>query len=346
VEKSVLKLFDERILGESARLFSQKPGNLKLISDLENLVYENNYEDRLIILRITHSSHRTLEAIRGELDWLEYLSANGVSVPQPVGSINGILIEVIDAGSSYFLVTAFQKIPGKTILDLNEFPPEIIQKWGRMLGKMHRLAKTYQPCDMSCKRTEWFENDLVCNAEKYIPNQVSILEKYRRLIKYLHKLPKNRDSYGLIHTDFTDVNFFVHNHEIAVFDFDDCEYHWFVYDVAVILFDSLPWLPHPEMEKEEFGRFFWVHFMEGYTRENTLDGYWFSQLPYFLKLREIFLYVVFHKKWDLDHLSEKQSQVIQRYKHNIENNISSLAHTALQSGTCFGKSQQNFTGEI
>ena len=46
--------------------------------------------------------------------------------------------------------------------------------------------------------------------------------------------PKIADSYGLIHNDFNDGNFTVDydNGDITVFDFDDCCYFWFMYDLA------------------------------------------------------------------------------------------------------------------
>jgi Ser/Thr protein kinase RdoA (MazF antagonist) len=321
MEKSIRNLFDERILGDAARRFSLKAENLELISDMENFVYGNGTDESPCILRITHSSHRTIDAIMGEFEWMEYLSANGVSVPQPIHSVNGTLVEVIDAGHSYFLVTAFQKIPGKTILDATECSPEIYQQWGQILGKMHALAKRYEPSRSLYKRAEWYTDDLVCNAEKYIPAQVVVLDKFHELISDLHPLPKGRNSYGLIHADFTDVNFFVQDHKITVFDFDDCQYHWLVYDIAVILYDSLPWLPRWEMNKEEFARYFWGFFIQGYTEENTIQPFWLNQLNKFWKLREIYLYLVCHKKWDIDHLSEQRRIYLNELKHNIENDV-------------------------
>jgi Ser/Thr protein kinase RdoA (MazF antagonist) len=194
MEKSVLKLFNERILGEAARRFGVKPDNLGLISDMENLVYENGTDEPPCILRITHSSHRTLNAIMGEFEWMEYLYAHGVSVPQPIHSGNGTLVEVIDADHSYFLAAAFQKIPGKTILEANECTPEIYEQWGQILGRMHTLAKLYEPSQPSYRRVEWAIDDLVCNAEKYIPAQVDVLDKLREMISDLHALPKDRNS--------------------------------------------------------------------------------------------------------------------------------------------------------
>ena len=140
-------------------------------------------------------------------------------------------------------------------------------------------------------------------------------------MRYLYALPQDRNSFGLIHTDLTDVNFFVHDREIIVFDFDDSEYHWLVYDIAVILFDTLRWLPHDGMDGREFGSYFWTQFAQGYWQENRLDAYWIKQLPRFFKLREMLLYIFFHKKWDFDHLKAQQQELLCQYKHNIEYDI-------------------------
>ena len=54
---------------------------------------------------------------------------------------------------------------------------------------------------------------------------------------WLDSLPKDDDCYGLIHADIHQGNFFVdENDNITIFDFDDCHYHWFAYDLAVPLF--------------------------------------------------------------------------------------------------------------
>ena len=321
MEKNILNLFNEHILQQAALRFQVNLDSLSLISDMENFVYKGESGKTPIILRITHASHRTAALLMGEFDWIGYLCANGVSVPHPIPSVNRKMIEAIEADQSQFLVTAFEKMEGKTIIDAGECTPELYRKWGRVLGRMHALAQHYEPREAACKRAEWFDNDLVRNVDQYVPGQVNFLEKYRRLTSHLQTLPKNRAAYGLIHSDFTDVNFFVRDHEIMVFDFDDCEYHWFVYDIAVILFDTLPWLPHHEMDKEGFARYFWAHFMDGYAQENTLEEYWLNQLACFLKLREMFLYAVFHKKWDLNHLQERPAKTLHEFKHNIENDV-------------------------
>ncbi|MCP4417658.1 MAG: phosphotransferase [Chloroflexi bacterium] len=304
MEKSVSKLLTSKIVSDAAKLFQATSNSNRLISDMANFVYECVRYDGPFILRLTHSSHRNLQEIKGELDWMSYLSKNDVTVPQSILSRQGTLVEVIDLEHSCFFVTAFRKIDGEGIIDGNACTPEVYKEWGRILGKMHCLAKSYVPEDASWRRSVWYENDIVANKGHYLAGQEKILEKFNGLLSNLAKLPQGKDDFALVHTDFTDVNFFIHDREITVFDFDDSEYHWFAYDVAVILFDTLPWLPHLGMNIDKFGEFFWGHFYSGYIEENNLNEYWLNQLPMFMKLREIFLYGVFHKKWDMESLTK------------------------------------------
>lgn len=186
------------------------------------------------------------------------------------------------------------------------------------MGRMHALAKDFQPSQSEYIREEWFRDELVCNAGTYLPGQPDVLDAFQRLVQGLMTLPQSRDSYGLIHGDFTDVNFFVHDQTITVFDFDDCVQHWFIYDIAVILHD-LEWLPHGGMNEQAFLSHFWEFFMQGYARENTLDPFWFQQLPKFLKLRRAYLYGVYHKKWDMESITEKQVGYLRETRHHIMN---------------------------
>jgi Ser/Thr protein kinase RdoA (MazF antagonist) len=324
MERKVRELFNTDILLEAARLFNARADSAVLLSDMENFVYACDGAKDPIVLRITHSSHRNIQALQGELDWMAYLSKGGVPLPEPLRSMDGNLVEQVGGDNGQFLATAFSKIPGQTILDAEECTPEIYQQWGGVLGRMHALTKDYLPPHPSLRRPAWFENDILANAKNYIPGQTVVIDKLKNLMDDLQTLPQDRDSFGLIHSDFTDVNFFVHDHHITAFDFDDSEYHWLIYDIAVILFD-IPWLPQLDLNEADFGKYFWQSFYKGYSKENVLDGNWLERLPQFMKLRQIFLYIVYHKKWDLDNLTARQQQVLSEYKDKIENDIPCLS---------------------
>ena len=90
------------------------------------------------------------------------------------------------------------------------------------------------------------------------------------------------------------------NGAITLFDFDDCAYSWFINDIAIVLF-------YISMDAEEFGypslasftTEFMVHFLRGYSHAFAVDRAWLKEIPTFLKLRELELYAVVHRDFDI-----------------------------------------------
>ena len=74
---------------------------------------------------------------------------------------------------------------------------------------------------------------------------------------------------------------------LTLFDFDDCVYGHFIYDIAMVLFYIAGW--GGEDIPGFTGRFMSV-FLEGYREYNQLDPLWLPEIPHFLKLREIDLF--------------------------------------------------------
>jgi len=110
---------------------------------------------------------------------------------------------------------------------------EYFQNWGQVLGQMHRLTKTYRPLSAAMRRPGMAHLGYFYRIPVWRSPAV-IQAKYEHLIVDLHALPKDADSYGLIHFDFNDGNFTVDydNGDITVFDFDDCCYFWFMFELA------------------------------------------------------------------------------------------------------------------
>ncbi len=79
LDREIEKLFNNQILGEAARKFNIDMSTLNLIGGFQNYVYEYKKQEKSYILRFTHSSHRSDNLIKGELDWVLYLINNGVS---------------------------------------------------------------------------------------------------------------------------------------------------------------------------------------------------------------------------------------------------------------------------
>ena len=159
-----------------------------------------------------------------------------------------------------------------------------------------RLSHDYTPADPAWKRPEWDAPGNL-DVERWLPpSEARALERFRQIKAHLDALPRDAESYGLIHQDAHPGNFFVDDAgQITLFDFDDCVYGWYVYDIAMVVFYMLvPWVNDPEGFIREFMPRFWA----GYRREYPLDPAWLAEIPYFLKLREVDLFGVIYRSFD------------------------------------------------
>jgi Ser/Thr protein kinase RdoA (MazF antagonist) len=293
--ESVTQLCEREVLDTAARLFGTATDRLGKFDDYEgcaNLVYHYENEGQPRVLRISYRPDRPVQLVQAELHFVEYLAESGVRVSRPVTSVNGKLIEVLPVAGMNFIAVSFVKGRGMRVPDNNYryregvSINEYFQNWGQVLGRLHRLAKTYQPLSPSMKRPEWHQREEY-KGFPYRERLPLVAQKYDQLIAELQTLPKDVDSYGLIHYDFNDGNFTVDydTGDITVFDFDDSCYFWFVYDLACAweggigrtTFQPLP-------ERQGFMERYMEQVLTGYTRENSLSDEWLARLQLFLHL--------------------------------------------------------------
>jgi len=320
--QEVTQLCETQVLPQAAALYGVTSDHLDKFDDYEgcaNLVYHYQRDTRPLILRVTYRQDRKVEYIQAELHFVNYLADGGVRVSRPVPSEKGRLIETIHAGGVIFHVVSFVRGRGMRVPD-NEYRyregvpmREYFQNWGQVLGQMHRLAKDYQPSGDGIRRPEWHTWEYFTGfpAGDRLP---VIRQKYDRLITELHALPKDRDSYGLIHFDFNDGNFTVDydNGDITVFDFDDSCYFWFMYDLACAWEGGIGRaMFRPLDERRAFMDRYMNFVLEGYQRENHLSQEWLDQMPLFLRL--IQMQELMHYLKNLD-TPDEELQAELRYK--------------------------------
>jgi Ser/Thr protein kinase RdoA (MazF antagonist) len=299
METRIKNRFNEYILREAGQRYGIESGHIHLLDGFESFMYEFDRADGEFILRIGHSFRRTPELIQGEVDWLNYLAAGGAGVARAVSSVNNRLVEQIPDGlEEQFLVTAFVKAQGGPPRG-SAWNAALFERWGRLLGRIHRLSKDYHPPDPAWRRLEW-DDEVMLEVEQWLPASAGeIVNQFHELMGHLHRLPRDRDSYGLIHQDAHAENFFVDEAgEITLFDFNDCCYGWFCYDIAMAIFYAV--MSDFEQRTAEFC----VPFFRGYSSENRLDADWLREIPNFLKLREIDMVALIHRSFDVAHLED------------------------------------------
>ncbi|WP_209444160.1 phosphotransferase enzyme family protein [Paenibacillus ihuae] len=303
---------------------------LSYLGGFQNFVYEYQHNDRSYILRVTPDKHRSANQVKAELNWIMYLANNGISASLPILSANHAWAEVIEAPEMYFTAVCFEKAPGNKIpypecLNNNE----VYKQLGQITGKMHALSKLYKKQDAELRRHDWNLNYYLQNIDILPSSHHRVKETYYSIIDTLKKLPMDNDAYGLIHGDMGFGNFHVSEQAgITLFDFDEAQYSWFVEDIAVQIY-YLVYVYGGEgggASREEQALRFMHYFMEGYRKENTLDNYWLKQIPVFLKLRELIVYIGAFRNFEGDETfrtSENQwfKDWIRESRERLENNV-------------------------
>jgi Ser/Thr protein kinase RdoA (MazF antagonist) len=299
MEERIKNRYSQEILEEAMHRYGIAPDCIQLLDGFESFIYEFERNGNDCILRVGHSLRRTPQMILGEVDWIDCLVRGGASVSPVVHSQSGKIVERIrDRQGGEFLVSAFRKAQGKTPSP-QDWTPALIKTYGTLLGRIHALSLDYYPPHLEWKRPEWDDPGMTAVEDWLPPSEEIALEQYIAILEHLKRLPRQRGSYGLIHLDAHAGNLFVDKDGvITLFDFNDCAYSWYVNDIAIVLFYAALW----EEDKSTFTHHFMMHFLCGYRKQYQLDPAWLAYIPHFLKLREIELYAVIHRSFDVNNL--------------------------------------------
>jgi amicoumacin kinase len=319
MEKGIKERYSDEIRDETLRRYGVSHEDAVLLDGFESYIYEFSNREVNTILRVGHSQRRSPALIAGEVDWINYLVDGGVSASRALPSRSGQLIEEIKDGcGGNFLATAFHKADGRHV-ESGSWNTALMERYGHEIGKMHALSKQYRPLKSAWTRPQWDDPEML-DIQAWLPvNERRILMKFQELKRLLDGLPKNRDSYGLVHQDAHAGNLYVDDSgKITFFDFDDCAYSWYVNDIAIVLFYLLLGQEQPA----SFAFEFMSNFLRGYRQEMKLNAFWLGQIPNFLKLREIDLYAVIHRSFDLEQLDDPWVEMyMDGRKKKIEDDI-------------------------
>jgi Ser/Thr protein kinase RdoA (MazF antagonist) len=315
MEQRIKGRFSAGILAEARERFEIEKDRIHLLDGFESFMFEFERPNGEFILRLAHSLRRTLSLIQAEVDWINYLAAGGATVARAVCSRRGRLVEEIEDGQGgRFLATAFIKARGVPPREYG-WTTRLFENYGALLGRMHLLSKDYQPGELIERRPQW-DDPTNMDVMAFIPaSKTQVNERFQELMDHLGGLPRDRESYGLIHQDAHGGNLFIdQDGTITLFDFDDCVYSWFANDIAIVLF----YIVMGQKDPADFVQGFMQAFLRGYRRENHLDPAWLQEIPYFLKLREIDLYAVIHRSFDVENLEDPWCA---RYMHGRKERI-------------------------
>jgi Ser/Thr protein kinase RdoA (MazF antagonist) len=324
----LVRRFQDPVRDEAARRYAIEPDDLVQLTAFENFVYEARNQDGVdLVLRLSHSTRRTLDYTAGEVEFVRYLAAAGLPVASPLLSEAGVFVERIDEPGDrehYFVATAFERAPGHVFDDappLKEryWKPELFEELGRIFARLHNRAQGYRLSRPALKRQEWWEYDVV-DVDRFAPPEETLVrERTAAIIARLEQLPRAPDGYGLIHADLHPHNFCFDEGKITVFDFDNCEYAWFVKDIAVLLF----YVARAEAPgaREDAAAAFLAPFLRGYRELRPCERAWLETVPDLLALQRSMNYALFHQYRDPAVTDDATLDGWRRFRRDIETDV-------------------------
>src|SRR5205823_9967256 len=136
--------------------------------------------------------------------------------------------------------------------------------FGRWIGRLHHASQLFQP--QGPMRFHWFEDPLFRDPEHFLPeSEPRLREEFAALIKYINARPASRENYGLVHGDLGPHNWRIQGDRVTAFDFDDCCYHWFAFDIAVAMVAA-------RRLQAKYRRGYLASLLDGYAQEKDLGG--------------------------------------------------------------------------
>ncbi len=257
----------------------------------EVLVCRKDGENRYV-LRVSALEDRTEADYLAETEFIRYLAEHGAPVADVIPSVNGRPVErAVEEGRQVY-ICLFEYARGMLMADngyrYREGAPleEYFYNTGKALGALHRLSKQYKPVH---RRAEFFDKYNMDYIGRLIPDDYADLKQAiaRRLEAY-RALPTDGEAYGLVHFDFCDGNYHVDldTGTITVFDFDNCVYCWYMFDLAHVWTHGVGWFRHiPDPAKRMEGmKHYFDTVLEGYRSETDVPDELLAKLPLFIDM--------------------------------------------------------------
>ena len=258
-----------------------------------NLVYVCSKDgDNKYVLRISSLGDRKESDYLAETEFVRYLAVNNAPVAAVIPSVNGKLVECVEEEGEMSYISLFAYANGMLICDngyrYREGAPleEYFYNTGKVLGAIHRLSKEFQPIH---RRMSYFETYNKEYIDCLIPDTYNELKSaiFERLDMF-RELPVDEESFGLVHFDFSDGNYHIDmsTGKITAYDFDNCMYCWYMFDLANLWTHGVGWCQFEEDagKRMEYMSHYFDTVLEGYRSETEVSEELLAQLPLFIDM--------------------------------------------------------------
>ncbi|MCM3781570.1 phosphotransferase [Neobacillus mesonae] len=299
------------LIKEVLSLLDLDHSDYKLIGGYNNNVFEVGSNKTTFIVKILEDCVVSEQISLAESEWLNYLLSRGVTVARPMHKQGKDFIQRIN--NDYYFV-CYEKINGIHIHQTNNevWRAPLFENWGEAMGHIHTASKAYKA---NHAFPSWNENKILLQFESaQLPPY--LVEKWLKHIEVLKKLPVSSDNFGLIHGDLHHGNLLIRGDSLSVIDFGDSEYHWYAYDIAIVIYHTSQAIL--KSERNNFVRHFYEEFMKGYVRGNS-DTNFLQDINYFIQFRHLYSFTYHSIYADKSQLTEQQLEYLKNMELSLIN---------------------------
>lgn len=255
---------------------------LSLLKQRENFVFGLSYDGRDYVLRVHRRGYHSDAALRCELEFVEALRSEDVSVPEFLHNSNDDTFCLVGAESAVgeHQVDLQRHIPNQgnfgdehsAVSGTAQIDPSDFRELGRLAAEAHNAAEN-SGYVMSEPRGNWDLEGLVGAEPTWgdplrIPeltgdDRTAVEQAIARIREVLTSYGQPARRYGPIHADMTAENVLRTENGLVLIDFDDFAEGWHLFDLATSLWF---FTPHPRYEEYR------AELFAGYEELRPLDA--------------------------------------------------------------------------
>ncbi|MCF7925357.1 MAG: phosphotransferase [Candidatus Izimaplasma sp.] len=292
-------------------VFLKKLGltDITSLNGFHNQIFSGKHNDTKIIVRVTPiNQRRSNTELEAELKFLDICDQANISVGMPYAINEKTIIQ-----HNKFFYIFFKFIEGK-LWHQCEHNEKTYFNAGKNLALIHKVSMKL-PNKLERKGyTKHPDIKLVRQLDnRYQVALSSTLEK-------IDSWSKTTQEVGLIHGDYLFSNMIYHKDDtLTVIDFDDIEYGYYLYDIAVYLFYYLLGGNPLQIDYAPNKRIF-KSFINGYLSVNKTVDLDFSKIQTLFLLRQIKLLATIKSSIKEKDMGDWQKANIKKTDQDLKNN--------------------------
>ena len=238
--------------------------NCKLFRTGMNHTYFLSDNETKYALRVYSHNWRSKSEIIEEIELLNLLSENNLSVSFPIQDTNGAFIQEINAPEGIRYVVLFSFAKGEKIRFTDKETCFLI---GSLMAKIHSLTSNRTIDRISYNKESLLELPYE-HLKQFFSEKLPEMVFIKKIGEFFHKTDFENIRNGVVHMDIWYDNMAVTNDkEITIFDFDFCGNGAQILDVGYFCKQ----LFHIENDKKEY-ELKMKHFLEGYQSIRVLSS--------------------------------------------------------------------------